>query len=75
MINLIMKIIKEYVDIEDKEITADTNFLLDLHLTSFDIVSMIGELENDLGIEIEDSVIKEMDTVGALTKYLEDNIK
>jgi len=75
MINLIIKIIKEYVDIDGIEITEDTNFLLDLQLTSFDIVSMIGELENDLGIEIEDKVLKDLETVGILAKYLEDKIK
>ncbi len=58
MINLIIKTIKEYVDVDENQITKDTNFLLDLHLTSFDIVSMVGELEDDLGIEIPDSMLK-----------------
>ena len=74
MINLIIKIINDYVDVEGMEINEETNFLLDLHLTSFDIVSMIGELENDLGIEIPEAKIRDLDTVGELAKYLEDNI-
>jgi len=74
MISLIIKIIKDYVDLDGMEITENTDFLLDLHLTSFDIVSMIGELENDLGIEIPDEDIKDLDTIGTLAKYLEESI-
>lgn len=72
MLNLITKIIREYVDIDDTTITPDTSFIVDLHLTSFDIVSMIGELESDLGIQIPDRQIRDLDTIGSLMKYLED---
>jgi acyl carrier protein len=74
MLNLILKILEEYVEVDANEISENTHFIQDLHLTSYDIVCMIGVLEEDLGIEIPDREIRNLDTVGLLCKYLEDKI-
>lgn len=74
MFNLIIKTMKEFVDIDESKVNEDTHFILDLHLTSYDIVSMIGVLEDDLGVEIPDRKIRDLDTVGALVKYLEEKL-
>jgi acyl carrier protein len=70
MLNLIRKTIKEFVEVDDNAITADTHFIRDLHLTSYDIVSMIGRVEEDLGVVIPDNEIRNLDTVGELLEYL-----
>lgn len=74
MLSLIIKTMKEFVEIDENKVTEDTHFILDLHLTSYDIVSMIGVLEDDLGVEIPDREIRDLDTVGALVKYLEEKL-
>ena len=70
MLSLIVQVLKEFVEFDAGEITEDTSFLSDLHLTSYDIAAMIGVLEEDLGIEIPDREIRNLDTVGALMSYL-----
>jgi len=75
MFNLIIKTMQEFVDLDEENITEETHFLLDLNLTSYDIVSMIGKLESDLGIEISDRDIRQLDTVGALSKYIISKLK
>lgn len=70
VLNLIKKTVQEFVEIDENSITEDTNLLRDLHLTSYDIVSIIGRLEEDLGIEIPDREIRDLDTVGELNEYL-----
>lgn len=75
MLSLIIKIMEDFVEVDASEISKDTHFVIDLKLTSYDIVTMIGILENDLGIEIPDREIRNLDTVGALVTYLEEKLK
>lgn len=70
MLNLIIRIIQEFAEVDESSITEATNFINDLHLTSYDIVGIIGKIESDLGIEIPDREIRNLDTVGELIKYL-----
>jgi acyl carrier protein len=74
MLNLVKKTICEYVEVDENAITEDTYFIRDLHLTSYDIVSMIGKLESDLGVEIPDREIRDLETVGELVEYLKNRI-
>jgi acyl carrier protein len=74
MLNLIRKTISEFVEVEQINITEDTHFTRDLQLTSYDIVSIIGKLEEDLGVEIPDREIRDLETVGELISYLSNKI-
>lgn len=47
-----------------------THFVKELKLTSYDIVSIVGKLEEDLDIEIPDREISSLETVGDLLEYL-----
>lgn len=70
MFKLIVTIIQEYVEVDENEISESTRFIQDLHLTSYDIVSMIGQLESDLDIEIPDREIRDLETIGDLLEYI-----
>lgn len=70
MLNLIKKTILEFVEIDENAITEDCHFVRDLHLTSYDVVCIIGKLESDLGVEIPDREIRDLETVGELDQYL-----
>ncbi|NLA85277.1 MAG: acyl carrier protein [Clostridiales bacterium] len=72
MLKFIIRTIQEFVEVNEDEITEDTHFISDLHLTSYDIVSIVGKLESSLGIEIPDDEIRNLETIGDLKKYLEE---
>lgn len=74
MFNLIIATLKEFIEIDKTSISESTHFIRDLHLTSYDIVCMIGKLEYDLGIEIPDREIRNYETVGELAEYLKQKI-
>ncbi len=71
MTNYVRKKILEYVDIEEGFISEDTNLVLDLHMNSYDCVSIIGNIETELGIEIPDIEIRNLQTVKDMARYLE----
>lgn len=64
----------KYVDCEKEDITPETEFLKDLKMTSFDIISLIGQIEEEFDIELDNEKLKEIYTVGDLAKYLSDVI-
>jgi acyl carrier protein len=58
------------VDIDEEKITEDTHFVRDLGLNSYDFVSIVGKVESDLGIEIPDIEIRDLQTAGDMANYL-----
>ena len=63
----------EYIDVDPESITPETEFLKDLKMNSYDIVTMIGQLEDEFGITIETEDLENMVTVADLAKYLSEN--
>lgn len=64
------KKILEYVDIDERYLSDDTNLVLDLHMNSYDCVSIIGDIEVELGIEIPDIEIRNLQTIRDMADYL-----
>jgi len=75
MHDMIVKALIEYVDVPEESITAQTDFINDLHMNSYDFVSLVGELEDTLCIEIPDNEIRGLRTVGDVEEYLKSKIK
>ena len=70
MLNYVKKNILEYVDVEPEAITEDTRFIRDLHINSYDFISIIGKVETELNIEIPDMEMREIETVGDMADFL-----
>jgi acyl carrier protein len=75
MLTLIKKLIMEFADVDEDAITEQSSFMGDLHLTSYDVVCLIGKLEENLGVEIPDREIRDITTVGELLDYLGKKMK
>ena len=69
----VITIISSTTGIAKENITENANLLTDLELESLDVVTLVAELEKEVGKEIPDKDIKEFQTVGDVIKYLEDN--
>ena len=52
MFEKLTEIICEYVEVEQENIHPDSRFIEDLGFTSFDFMSMLGELEEEFDVEI-----------------------
>lgn len=71
MFEKIKELICNYVEVNPDDIKEDSRFIEDLGFNSYDFVSMLGDLEMELGITVEESEIVEIHTVGEAVKYLE----
>lgn len=71
MFNELKEIICEYVEINPEEITENSRFIEDLGFTSYDFMSMVGELEDKYDIEVEERDVIQVKTVGDAVKYIQ----
>ena len=73
MINRIRKYLSEQLDIPVEEIDRDTTFE-SLHVDSLDMVEMIMDMEEELGIDFEMDGDLKLETVGELADFIEDKL-
>ena len=71
MLEEIKDVICEYADVDKNSITEDTRFVEDLGFTSYDFMSMIGELEEKYDVEVDEREVAEIRTVGEAVDYLQ----
>ena len=71
MFEKLVEIICNYVEADADNITADSRFMEDLGFTSFDFMSMLGELEDEFDVEIDQQEVAKVRTVGEAVAYLE----
>ncbi|MBR5229686.1 MAG: acyl carrier protein [Firmicutes bacterium] len=69
----IKDIIVEQLQVEESEITMETNLMKDLSADSLDAVEIIMAIEDEYGIEIPDEDAEKFQTVGDLVRYVEEN--
>lgn len=70
MIKKLKKIFVEYMGIENIEINRETNIKNDLGLNSFDLAQLVCNIEDEFDVEIPDSEMKNIKTVGDVVDYL-----
>lgn len=71
MFEKLVNIICEYVEVEPENVKPESRFIEDLGFTSFDFMSMLGELEDEFDIEIEQAKAVDIRTVQEAVNYLE----
>lgn len=67
--------IAELLGIEAATITAESSLITDLKADSMDIATLLLEVEEKYGIEINEDEIENLKTVGDIVKYIEANKK
>jgi acyl carrier protein len=70
MLEKMRKIISEQLDIEESEITLDSNFKDDLDADSLDLFELLTTLEEQYDIEIPAEDMESLTTVGNVIDYL-----
>ena len=71
MLEKLSEIICNYVEVEPENIKEDSRFMEDLGFTSFDFMSLLGELEDEFDVEIDQQEVANVRTVGEAIAYLE----
>lgn len=59
---------------EKRTITEESQLVADLEMSSFDLVSVVTEFEDEFGIEIADRDIRKFICVGDIVEYLAERV-
>lgn len=70
----IRAILCEQLDVEESEVTMESNIAEDLGADSLDVVDLIMSIEDEFEIEVPDDQIEGIKTVGDVVNYIE-NVK
>lgn len=70
MFDKLTEIIVNYVEVKREDIKPESRFMEDLGFTSFDFMSMLGEIEEALDVEIDQEEAANIRTVQEAADYL-----
>lgn len=70
MFDQLKDIIVNYVEVKKEDIRPESRFIEDLGFTSFDFMSMLGEVEDVLDVEIDQEEAANIRTVQEAVDYL-----
>ena len=70
MINKLEQIIRDYTGKDDIEITESSIIRLDLGLSSYDLVQLVCQIEDEFDIEIPDKYSGSFKTVGDVVSFI-----
>lgn len=71
MLEQLKDIIVNYVEVKKEDIKPESRFIEDLGFTSFDFMSMLGEIEDVMDVEIDQEQVVDIRTVQEAMDYLE----
>lgn len=70
MFDQLTEVIVNYVEVKREDIRPESRFIEDLGFTSFDFMSMLGELEDTMDVEIDQEEAAGIRTVQEAADYL-----
>lgn len=69
----VIDILADQLSVDPSIINEDSNLVDDLDADSLTVVDLIMCLEDEFGIEVPDSDVENLKTVGAIVHYIEEN--
>lgn len=67
----IRSILCDQLDVEEQDITMESNIAEDLGADSLDVVDLIMSIEDEFELEVPDDQIENIKTVGDVVSYIE----
>ena len=72
MLEKVKEIIAEKLNVDEAEITENTNFKDDLNADSLDLFELVMALEDEFDIEVPSEDLEQFTTLGDVLNYLSD---
>lgn len=65
-------IICDQLDLDEDSVTMESNLKDDLGADSLDLVDLVMSLEDEYEIEVPDSAVEDVKTIGDIVRYIEE---
>ena len=70
-LKIVKSIIAEQLDVDENDITEETDLVKDLEADSLDLVEMVMVFEDEFGKKVPDEALKNIKTVGDIIALIE----
>ena len=71
MFDQLKELICNYVEVDPADIKPESKFIDDLGFNSYDFMSLLGELEETLDVQVDEQEVMKLHTVEDAVNYLE----
>ncbi|MER2150491.1 MAG: acyl carrier protein [Candidatus Limivicinus sp.] len=71
MLDQLKEIIERYADVNPDDIRGDTKLVEELGLTSFAVMGMMGDIEEEFDIAVDEAELADIVTLDDLMAYIE----
>ena len=68
----VREIICKQLELEESDVTMDTNIKDDLGADSLDLVDLAISLEDEFEVEVPNNALEKFETVGDIVRYIEE---
>ncbi len=70
----IRKILCDQLDLEEDNVTMESDIVEDLEADSLDVVDLMMTIEDEFSLEVPDEEIENFRTVGDVVRFIEENV-
>jgi acyl carrier protein len=67
----VRSILCQQLDVEEDQVSMESNIVEDLNADSLDLVDLLMSLEDEFDVEVPDEMVENIKTVGDLVRYIE----
>ena len=75
ILSRVQRVIAGKLNVSEESVTVESDFVKDLGADSLDVAELVMLFENEFSIEIPDSEMEKIKTVGDVVNYLEKTVK
>lgn len=75
LLSRVKRVVAGKLGVSEDTITIESDFISDLGADSLDVAELVMLFENEFSVEIPDTDMEKIKTVGDVVKYLETNKK
>ena len=73
MLEKVINILADHTNYPKDKMTADSDLVADLELNSFEVLSLVSEIEDEFGIEVQDEDIMKLQKIGDIVTYIQEH--
>ena len=70
MLEKLRELLSEYVEVAREDITVESKLVEDLGLNSYELMTLVGDLEEEFDIEVNEREVAKVNTIGDIIEYI-----
>ena len=70
MLEELRELFSEYVEVAREDITVESKLVEDLGLNSYEFMTLVGDLEEEFDVEVNEREVAKVNTIGDIIEYI-----